>query len=157
MSLRAALLNTWKRGMILWFLPIFNLLSMKLYVLSYLTVEISYVFVIGCCLRRPWGVRHVLIAASLVSSFLKVQRCESHLRERVDPYVSNCCNVSRNGPDWPIQWFPLRRAMCQSKDQAILDEAAQIALKGARDQDVMYFFRWANRSLNICLVLMQTI
>lgn len=46
--------------------------------------------------------------------------------------------------------------MCQSKDQAILDEAAQIALTDARDQDVNYFFRWADRSLNICLVPMQT-
>ena len=36
--------------------------------------------------------------------------------------------------------YILRRAMCESKDQTILDEASQIALKGARDQDVMYFF-----------------
>ncbi|KAE9406413.1 hypothetical protein BT96DRAFT_963515 [Gymnopus androsaceus JB14] len=40
----------------------------------------------------------------------------------------------------PTSRIAAMRAMCQSKDQTILDEASQIALKGARDQDVMYFF-----------------
>ncbi|KAE9406410.1 hypothetical protein BT96DRAFT_875684 [Gymnopus androsaceus JB14] len=40
----------------------------------------------------------------------------------------------------PTSRIAAMRAMCQSKDQTILDEASQIALKGARDQDVNYFF-----------------